>query len=103
MASKFGENLKWFAIGAAESVKDSAKKAVKDVKEIKLPEIKVPEIKVPDVKEVFKKKEEDVFLSAEEAISTRSALTVIYYLMASDGNVAETEKEKFDLIGMNEE
>ena len=92
--SKFGENLKWFVVGAAESVKGSAKKAVDDVKDIKL-----PEVKLPDVKEVFKKKEEEVFLDSTQAISTKNALMVIYYLMAADGEVFHSEEEKFDVLG----
>ena len=90
---------------------DSLKSTVKDVKmpEIKLPDIKVPEIKKPDLnlqqaKDLFKKKDpidttsEDSALSIS-SISTRSALKIIYYLIAADGCISAEEEEKYDLLG----
>ncbi len=85
--------------GAMDSVKTS-------VQNVKIPEIKAPEVKVPDqVKEIFKKKPgKDEQVPPTEpleikAISTRSAIKVIYYLMAADGEIFHSEEEKFDAIG----
>ncbi len=84
---------------AVDSVKASAQNA-------KLLEIKAPEIKVPEkAKEMFQKKlrktepENTADPLAAEAISTRNAIKVIYYLMAADGEVFHSEEEKFDAIG----
>lgn len=85
--------------GAVDSVKASARN-------VKLPEIKKPDIKSPEqIRELFKKKprREDVDIQAESAeirsISTKSAIKIIYYLMAADGEIFHSEEEKFDAIG----
>ena len=81
---------------------DSALKAVKKVK--------IPDVDASKLKSVFSKKEsqaegakadtekqEDVMTIA--AVSTRSALKIIYYMMAADGQIFHNEEEKFDDIG----
>lgn len=81
---------------------DVAKEAVKKVN--------LPEVDTSKIKDVFKKKEatgvsdtddaetnEDAI--AIQAISTRSAIKIIYYLMAADGQIFQSEEEKFDAIG----
>ena len=85
--------------GAVDSVKASARN-------VKLPEIKKPDIKSPEqIRELFKKKprREDADIQAESAeiwsISTKSAIKIIYYLMAADGEIFHSEEEKFDAIG----
>ena len=85
--------------GAVDSVKTS-------VQNVKLSEVKVPEIKVPDqVKELFKKKsrkderDETVEPLTIKAISAKNAIKIIYYLMASDGEIFHSEEDKFDAIG----
>ncbi len=93
--------------GAVDSVKESVKETVQNVK---LPEFKAPELKVPEqVKDLFKKKprkEEQGDRDEQEepleikTISTRNAIKIIYYLMAADGEIFHNEEEKFDAIGM---
>jgi len=92
-----GKSLKNTLHGAVESVKTAAK-------DVKLPEIKAPEIKIPSqVKDAFKKKEkvpvaEQTTALMISSISTKSAIKIIYYLMAADGEVHHSEDEKFDSI-----
>ena len=85
---------------------DSIKKTAQNVKvpEIKVPEIKLPDVKIPPVKDIFKKKEnEKADEEAEsiqiQSISTKSALKIIYYMMAVDGELSPAEMEKYDLLG----
>lgn len=99
----FGKGLKDKLQGAV----DSAKAAAKDVK---IPDVKVkaPDMKAKaaEIRDSFKKKEKTPVKSADDAeileikiISTRSALKIIYYLMAVDGEIFHSEEEKFDSIG----
>lgn len=93
MAKKeIGKGLKSALQGAADSAKTAAstiKSAAKDHK-----------ISNP-VKDVFKKKEksEKEVPATVKAISIKSAIKIIYYLMAVDGEVFHNEEEKFDAIG----
>ena len=100
---EFGKGLKDKLQGAVDSAKAAAK-------EMKTPEVKVttPDVKakVADIRESLKKKEKSPSKSKDDsevleikAISTRSALKIIYYLMAVDGEIFHSEEEKFDSIG----
>ena len=100
---EFGKGLKDKLQGAVDSAKAAAK-------EVKTPEVKVttPDVKakVADIRESLKKKEKSPSKSKDnsevleiKAISTRSALKIIYYLMAVDGEIFHSEEEKFDSIG----
>lgn len=97
---KLGGMLKDKLQETASSVKD----AVKDVK--------IPEIKKPDVKGFFKKsaeskqeisKGQEAELSKSEIqivkeISPVNAVKIFYYLIASDGDIAFAEEERFNQI-----
>ena len=93
------KNLKNTFDGAVESVKTVAK-------DVKFPEIKAPEIKMPlKKKKVIKKKEKAKAPVVEHTdalvisnISTNSAIKIIYYVMAVDGEVNRSEEEEFDSI-----
>ena len=70
--------------------------------------MKLPDVKavVSDVTDSIKKKGKDSAKSKSDSetleikiISTRSALKIIYYLMAVDGELFHSEEEKFDSIG----
>ena len=100
---EFGKGLKDKLQGAVNSAKAAAK-------EVKTPEVKVttPDVKakVADIRESLKKKEKSPSKSKDDsevleikAISTRSALKIIYYLMAVDGEIFHSEEEKYDSIG----
>ncbi len=100
---EFGKGLKDKLQGAVDLAKAAAK-------EVKIPEVKVttPDVKakVADIRESLKKKEKSPSKSKDDsevleikAISTRSALKIIYYLMAVDGEIFHSEEEKFDSIG----
>ncbi len=89
---------------------DTVKTASKDVKlsDVKLPEVKVPDIdavqdKINQVKDSLLKKEtsEDADISKwdSKSISTHNAMKIIYYMMAADGQIFQSEEEKFDAIG----
>ena len=100
---EFGKGLKDKLQGAVDSAKAAAK-------EVKIPDVKVtaPDVKakMADIKESLKKKEkssdknkEDTEVLEIKVISTRSALKIIYFLMAVDGEIFHSEEEKFDSIG----
>ena len=89
-----GKNIRTSLQGAV----GSAKAAMQNVK--------MPELKVPGhVKELLGKKprkggDETPPESLEiKAIPTRSAIMVIYYLIAADGKIVQGEEEQFDAIG----
>ena len=91
-----GKGLKGKIQGAVDSAKSVAK-------EVKLPDVKAV---VSDVTDSIKKKGKDSAKSKSDSetleikiISTRSALKIIYYLMAVDGELFHSEEEKFDSIG----
>lgn len=106
-----GGLLKGKLQGAADTVKNTVKDA--KIPEVKIPDlkkadIKIPDFKVPDqVKNVFKKSENDTKeaeLSKSEiqivkAVSPVNAAKIFYYLMAADGNIGDSEIERFELIG----
>ena len=98
---EFGKGLKDKLQGAVDSAKTVAK-------EVKIPEVKVkaPDVKatVANIKDAMKKKDSENKKENSEVleikiVSTRSALKIIYYLMAADGEVFHSEEEKFDAIG----
>ena len=98
----FGKGLKSSLNDAIDTVKTKAK-------EVELPDIKgVGEKTSERLKSIFKKADEDKPSSNESAASTqnitsisaRSAIKIIYFLMAADGEIYHGEEEKFDLIGM---
>ena len=98
---EYGKGLKDKLQGAVDSAKTVAK-------EVKIPEVKVkaPDVKatVANIKDAMKKKDgdnkkEDSEVLEIKIVSTRSALKIIYYLMAADGEVFHSEEEKFDAIG----
>ena len=100
MAGKdLGKGLQSLFKGAAGTVQgamDTVKNATKD--------IKLPEIKPEQVIAIFAKKPADEAQDANEPatvsrISTKSALKIIYYLMAADGEIIRSEEENFDSIG----
>lgn len=86
--------------GAVNTVADKAR-------EIKVPDIKLPEIKLSDIKmptNLFQKKEtgaeeESVPAVEVKALSVRSVMKIIYYMMSVDGDVLHNEEEKYDEIG----
>ena len=124
-----GGLLKGKLQGAADTVKNTVKDAkIPEVRipDIKKPDIKMPDIKVPDqVKNVFKKSENETkeataeemegaakkeaeIMEAElskseiqivKAVSPVNAVKIFYYLMAADGNIGNSEIERFELVG----
>lgn len=93
--------------GKLQGAIDSAKAAAKD---IKIPEVDLKaqdvKAKVAGMKEALKKKvapadkgENEFDPLKIQALSTRSALKIIYYLMAADGEIFHNEEEKFDSMG----
>lgn len=91
-----GKGLQGLFKGAASTVQgamDTVKSATKDVK---LPEVKLPEIKPEQVAALFAKKPAEV--AAAPGIPTENALKIIYYMMAADGEIIQSEAEKFDAI-----
>ena len=122
-----GGMLKGKLQGAADTVKSTVKEA--KMPELKKPDIKIPDIKVPDqIKNVFKKseaetkeatseelqkQEEEAKRAAEKkeaelskseiqvvkAVSPVNAVKIFYYLMAADGNIGDSEIERFELVG----
>ncbi len=100
--------IKEALMGAADAAKDKAKEIASDVKvpEIKLPD-KITDAKIPEkVKSVFDKKDKngkDENNSSDgsglKRISTRSAIKTIYFFMAADGQILQSEEEKLFEIG----
>ena len=116
-----GFNLKGMLQGAVKSTKAAVESVdLSDVKE-KIQEtgdsalgavkkVKMPEVDASKIKSVFKKKEskkddtkteqaEQEDIITVSAISTKSAIKIIYYMMAADGQIFHDEEEKFDAIG----
>ncbi len=113
-----GFNLKGMLQGAVKSTKAAVESVdLSDVK-VKLQEtgdsaldavkkVKMPEVDTSKIKSVFKKKEtnkDDAKAEQEDiitvsAISTKSAIKIIYYMMAADSQIYHNEEEKFDAIG----
>ena len=85
--------------GKIQKVADSTVEAVKN--------INLPKVDKDKIKSIFSKKEsakavfdsETVEIIDVPAISTKSAIKIIFYLMAADGEVYHSEEEKFDSIG----
>ena len=99
-----GKGLKNLIKGAADTVQDAVGTVKDAAKDVKLPEVKLPEIKPAQITSMFAKKSSDAVKEAPESmavscISTKSALKIIYYMMAADGEVFHSEEEKFDSIG----
>ncbi len=112
----FGKGLKEKLQSAADAAKTAAKDAKAAVKDVKLPDVdgvkaKVKDVKLPDlesvkakvenVKDSFQKKsqEKGEDTGAVTVLSTHSALKIVYYLMAADGEILASEEEKFDSVG----
>lgn len=100
--------IKDFGKGLKSSLQDAVDTVKAKAKEVELPDIKEAGEKTSErIKSLFKKAEEDK-PSAEvtsppqtiTSISTHSAIKLIYFLMAADGEIYHREEEKFDLIGM---
>lgn len=100
--------IKEFGKGFKSSLHDAVDTVKAKVKEVELPDIKeAGEITSERIKSLFKKADGDKS-SADAAssvqsitsISTRSAIKIIYFLMAADGEIHHGEEEKFDLIGI---
>ena len=97
----FGKGLKRSLHYAVDTVKAKAK-------EVELPDIKEAGEKTSErIKSIFKKADGDKPSNEATAptqnitsISARSAIKVIYFLMAADGEIYHGEEEKFDLIGL---
>ena len=95
-AKAIDKGVKKTAHSAAENIQDAAE-AVKT----KADEVEI----VEKVKDIFDKDDEYETKAVPETIegakvlSTESALKIIYYLMAVDGEVFHSEEEKFDSIG----
>jgi len=84
---------------------DSAETVLKDAEmaETKTSEYKAAKEKTHRVKSVFikkeKKKQDSSGSKSIRRISTNSAMKIIFYLMAADGQIYHNEEEKFDAIG----
>ena len=95
----FGKGLKSSLHDAVDTVKAKAK-------EVELPDIKEAGEKTSErIKSIFKKTDGDkpsneAIAPTQNIISARSAIKVIYFLMAADGEIYHGEEEKFDLIGL---
>ena len=97
----FGKGLKSSLHDAVDTVKSKAK-------EVELPDIKEAGEKTSErIKSIFKKTDGDkpsnettALTQSITSISARSAIKIIYFLMAADGEIYHGEEEKFDLIGM---
>ncbi len=77
---------------AVKTIDKSLKRTVNNAKE------KIDEIDFPDIK----KDDKDIApttIDGAKVLSTTSALRIIYYLMAVNGEIYHSEEEKFDLIG----
>ncbi|MBQ6594829.1 MAG: hypothetical protein IJH78_04110 [Clostridia bacterium] len=94
-----GKGLQSLIKGAADTVQgavDTVKNATKD--------IKLPEIKPEQITSVFARKpaeaaQEPAGPAVISRVSIGSALKIIYYMMAVDGEIFHGEEEKFDSIG----
>ena len=91
-----------FGKGFKEKLQGAVGSAVTAAKEVKMPDVKA---KVSNMKDAFKKKNaanaeaDHSDVSEIKSIATKSALKIIYYLMAADGEIFRSEEEKFDSIG----
>ncbi len=106
---EFGKGLKEKIQNAAESAKNFAKEATKDMDLPSMEEIKEGakekfedvKDKISDVKEALQEKD-DAEESGElvfDVLSPQSAMRIIYYMMAADGDIYHNEEDKFDEIG----
>lgn len=99
---EFGKGIKNSLHDAVDTVKAKAK-----AKEVELPDIKEAGEKTAErIKSLFNKPNGDkpsnkvaVPTQTITRISTRSAIKIIYFLIAADGEIYHGEEEKFDLIG----
>ena len=87
---------------ATAKMKDSANSVIEKVKDSKLPDVQTAKERVKDF---FRKDETNLDSSNDtilniKAVSTNSAIKIIYYLMAVDGQIFHSEEEKFDSIGI---
>lgn len=109
MAKKIGENLKYTLLGAAETVKSAVKESkISETIQEKAKEVSDKAKELPEKAKDLTRKKEPVSEQASDqmkeepviqALSTKSALKIIYYLMSADGDICHGEMEKFELIG----
>ena len=84
--------------GAVDTVKSTAQNI--KIPEVKLPEVKLPEIKMPNLFQKPAEKPTEPARPPEiRSISSKSAVSIVYYMMAVDGEIYQSEEEKFDEIG----
>lgn len=94
------DSVKKVANEAFDGVKNVTNKAINEVKTT-AQKVNVDEIKEKFV-DSFKKKEIEEVKPVDlykRAISTKSSLSIIYFLMAIDGEISPLEEEKFNSIG----
>lgn len=97
----FGKELKNSLHDAVDTVKTKAQN-------IELPDVREAGRKTSErIKSLFQKEDGDKSCAESAApaqsitsISVRSAIKIIYFLMAADGEIYHGEEEKFNLIGM---
>lgn len=100
--------IKDFGKGLKKSLHDAVDTVKAKAKEVELPDMKEAGEKTSEhIKSLFKKTDGDKPFNETTApaqnitsISARSAIKIIYFLMAADGEIFHGEEEKFDLIGM---
>lgn len=96
--------------GAMNTVKEKAQdiKLPEKLKDIKLPEfkhleVKFRKIKLPEINLPFQRSKEEMPAVAPpdeiQSLSSDSALRIIYYVMAADGQFHKAEQRRFDEIG----
>ena len=91
--NKKPQGLFGFVHGAVDSVKNT-------VSGIKLPEIKLPEIKLPNPFQGRPQdKEENRIPSEIKSLSSKSAISMVYYMMMADGEIHPDEEITFNDIG----
>lgn len=87
-------------LDVSENIQDAAGTVKAKVSEVDLPDINVPN----KVKDLLNKDDDESMLAPEEVdgakvLSTNSALKLVYYLMAVNGEVYHSEEEKFNSLG----
>lgn len=95
---KVPKKVKKAAHNAAENIQDAAAAVKNKAEDIDLPDVKAPNI----VKGIFDREEEETapsIIEGAKVLSTESALKLVYYLMAVNGEIYHAEEEKFILIG----
>jgi len=94
------KGLKKTIIETKDAVKNTADSIKDAAKYIKVPELKADQFLKKKVPLPAKQEEESKTLDLQ-TVSTKSALKIIYFLMAADAEVYHSEDETFDTIGLN--